>query len=169
MATQIINADPQAINTVRISRTDIANQILQVANSEALLRVTVSGFDNQGKGLLSINGQIVPAQLPPNLQIGDRFLAKVAAVNEQVLLQIIESATESVEQASTPLERLTSQINKVLRESPGALQSPQDWEVPTELIKASKELVQKNKVGNLKSMNIPGFLFPFWASTLQGT
>ena len=108
MATNIINNNPNLVQTLKIETTQVLPRVLPTIAIGDVLRLNVRQ-NLGGRGLLYFKGQLLQANLPETLKSGDKLQAQVQSQDNQLVLKILNvetpaktSATSAVSQVQTP-------------------------------------------------------------------
>jgi len=145
MATQIVNNDPRATNTVSLEPSKGMSRVLSSVAVGDVVRFSVRQNPNQGRGLINIGGNLVKATLPEHLSTGDNLLAKVSSLDSQLLLQILELQKAGNIPGGSSL-RVALQLSSYLQTSGGiGIRGHQPFMLPPALheLAANSQVLQK--------------------------
>jgi hypothetical protein len=149
LATHIVNFDPKAIESVHIESAQLSNNVTPIVALGEVLTASVRHNSTLGKGSLNIGGQLIRAQLPPNLAVGDHILTKVTATGTEIVLKILEIQRASPIQPGGLTFRVANQLQNFIHESgPLSLRAQAPFILPSEnnILQNILANVQKNVV-----------------------
>ena len=102
---------PQALpaENIKIAATQILPGVTPVLNVGDVVQLTVRANPKEGLGLVFLRGQLIQAQLPQDVAIGDRLLARLEKGGEQIQFKILEVNTEELATEAEP-NRTAAQV-----------------------------------------------------------
>ena len=167
-----VPVDPNAVRSIRVQNTALVNQVLPALNVGDVLRFTVRSNNPDGDGLIYYRGQLIQAKLPRNAKSGDRLTAQIAEVDDQVVLQVIDSAKGTSGAASAAAtSRLAQQLATFLRNAQGGrAQGLPALLVPDVLKDLAPDLLRSlfTNVAHADALSDPKAALSFLLSSAQG-
>jgi len=108
--------DPNAIKAIRVTQTNQLAAVLPTLSVGDVLRFAVRQNPAQGPGLIYLQGNLIQAELPQTLKVGDRVQAQITEADKQVTLRVLDRVPRS-ERAENPLSnKIASQLKLQIRE-----------------------------------------------------
>ncbi len=121
MATEKVQIESNASRLIQIPTTKVLPEVQPIVPIGELVNFLVKS-NADGVGQLYINGLLIPAKLPQNLEAGDRVLAKVVESSQnQLVLKLVESSKtpaslKNGDGVSGKLETVEERIANLLKE-----------------------------------------------------
>ena len=151
MTTQIINADPTALRQIKVDNSQIQGRSLANVAIGDVLNFSVKQGPAGQQRMLALQGQLINAQLPPNLEVGDNIVATVSeAANNQLLLKILQISKPSQAAGISQTNSLRTQLEELIKASSApALQALPIFSLPDDL-----STLDPRKVGLQKLLSV---------------
>lgn len=115
MVTTILNADPAALKAIKVPGSAALSQILPALAIGESLSFTVRQNAANGRGLISLGGQQLSAELPVSLKAGDVVEAQIAETGDALVLKIANVLRPQTAARPTLQEVLARSLEELTR------------------------------------------------------
>ncbi len=151
MTTQIVNSDPTALRQIKVDNSQIKGRTLANVAIGDVLNFSVKQGPAGQQRMLALQGQLINAQLPSNLEVGDNIVATVSeAANNQLLLKILQISKPNQAAGISQTNSLRAQLEELIKASNvPALQALPIFSLPDDL-----STLDPRKVGLQKLLSV---------------
>ena len=120
---QALTGQPvQAAQTLQIEATNLLGLPPPALNIGDVVQLVVRQNPPEGQGSVALRGTLIKANLPPNLQQGDRINAQIVQSQDRVIFKIIgevlgidDLSEATATQQSAQVQRFQSEFEEIFR------------------------------------------------------